>query len=165
MKRITPLALRRLQTLYSQCATHLDMGNSREDRLEWASSVTGCKIESFSLLTIAQAKLCIDALQNTIGMPQTKAPTSYVSRHRAEKDGTEGRNDQIHAEATMVDGTEPVFEFIQADMRSLGWDNDRLRAFLRSRSGPNGGRDTIRTLGDANRVRFALKGILRKEVA
>jgi hypothetical protein len=71
--------------------------------------------------------------------------------------GTEGRRDQIHAETTMVSPDD--MRRIQWQLTRLGWDQARLDTFLASPRGPLGGRTQIRTLGDANRVYWALKRI------
>jgi hypothetical protein len=53
---------------------------------------------------------------------------------------------------------------IGEQMTRLSWDRARLEAFLRSLRGPLKGRTEIRTLGDANKVYWALKHIpARKE--
>jgi hypothetical protein len=156
---ISPAALRRLQVLYRQAsARSLDMDNTRDERIAWASRELGREITSFSQLSVHDGKLLIDRLQAELGVPETAAPRRRpVSYKDAQKMGTEGRHDQIHAESTMLDGTEQVFDLIRHELTVLGWDADRLRTFLKSGHGPNGGRDTIRTLGDANRVHYALK--------
>lgn len=159
MNRISPAACRRLQVLYRQMeARSLDAGGARADRLAWASERVGRSVASFNALTASEGKELIDGLQRALGMRETTAPRRRPMSFRdAQKHGTEGRRDQIHAETTMLDGSEDVFRLIQVEMSALGWDQDRLRAFLRSSHGPNDGRDTIRTLGEANRVHYALK--------
>jgi hypothetical protein len=163
---ITPAQLRRLQTLYSQCVSKLDLDRSRESRMAWASQELKKPIASFSELSSADAKRLLDSLQLSMGIPQTSPPRRQrVNKKTAQKYGTEGRHDQIHAETTMLDGTEEVFRKIQVEMSALGWDEGRLKAFLRSASGPNDGRDTIRTLADANHVHWALKRMIDRAAA
>jgi hypothetical protein len=156
-------ALKRLQTLYSQFERRsIDVGTTaaelRRDRLAWAAQCCQREVKSFNELTSAEGKLLIDALQGTFGQAQTvTSRRQRTSKRDAQKQGTEGRRDQIHPDTTMLDGSEPVFDFIRRELTTLGWDQQRLGAFLRSPHGPNDGRDTIRTLGDANRIHFALK--------
>ncbi len=159
MSRISSAALTRLQTLYHQFEHRsFDVTSSREDRLAWAAETLGHEVTSFSALTIADGKHLIDALQLSMGLSETtpsqRRPASF---RQAQKQGTEGRRDQVHAETTLLDGSEAIFTLILTEMKKLGWDDSRLKAFLRSRTGPNQGRETIRTLADANRVHWALK--------
>jgi hypothetical protein len=165
---ISKPALRRLQTLYSQferrsISTASSPSELRKDRLAWATQCAGRAVDSFSNLTAAEGKLLTDNLQHTFGLAQSAPPRRQrMSTRDAQKAGTEGRRDQLHPETTMLDGSEDVFRLIQREMSALGWDQPRLQAFLRSPRGPNRGRDTIRTLGDANRVHYALKRMAQR---
>jgi hypothetical protein len=156
-EHITTPQLRRLQVLYSQYCQHsLDIDSSREDRLRFASERVGRAITSFSDLTLEEGKQLIDGLQRALGVAlPSKTPRRRMSRYQGEKAGTEGRHDQIHAETTLA-GDKDLLR-IQREMTRLGWDQARLDAFLASPSGPNGRSATIRTLGEANRVYWALK--------
>ncbi|HEY4358233.1 MAG TPA: hypothetical protein VGN16_20980 [Acidobacteriaceae bacterium] len=165
MPKISSAARTRLQILYGQeAARSLDLENSRASRLSWASQNVGRKIASFSDLTSAEGKTLIDTLQHALGIAQTVAPQfrSYTSKRDAQKAGTEGRRDQLHPDTTMLAGNEDVLQLIRAELTTLGWDEAKLKMFLRSKHGPNQGRDTMRTLGEANRVHFALKQISRR---
>jgi hypothetical protein len=150
----------RLQTLYSQWERHgLECpGPKREQRIAWAAAEVKRPIASFSALTLDEGKHLIDLLQHAVGrkFPAKKKKRVQTTRE-GEKKGTEGRHDQIHAETTLAGPGE--FEMIQRDLTRLGWDQARLAAFLRSPRGPLQGRETIRTLGDANQVHWALKNI------
>lgn len=157
---ITAPQLKRLQVLYTQYERHsLDCpGSTREDRIRWASSATGRTIGSFKDLTCDEAKRLIDGIQSTLGVKApSKTPRRKQSRKAGEKAGTEGRRDQIHPETTLVGPGE--LQMIRRDLDRLGWDQSRLEAFLRSPKGPNKRSTIIRTLGDANRVHWALKRI------
>lgn len=163
---ITAPALKRLQVLYRQFEAHsLDApGPAREDRLAWASKIVRRPIASFSDLTVEEGIRLIGGLQNSLGtnMPSKTPRRRRMNRHEAQKAGTEGRRDQIHAEATMASAAD--LERIQKQLARLGWDTARLEAFLRSSSSPLKGREQIRTLGDANKLYWALKHIpARKE--
>jgi hypothetical protein len=167
-KTISPAALQRLQILYSQADKRFDLGSSREDRLAWAIKLTGRSIASFKDLYVSEGKQLIDALHASLQIKETSPSRPRLAKRDAEKAGTEGRHDQIHAETTMLLGNEQIFDLITAELNAIGWDQARLKAFLRSPRGPNNHRDTIRTLGDANRVHYALKRMVaraRKEAA
>jgi hypothetical protein len=165
MTSITRAQLTRLQTLYSQWERHsLDCpGPSREQRIAWAAAEVKRPVDSFSKLTLDEGTRLIDLLQNAVGrkFPAQKKKRAKTTRD-TEKQGTEGRHDQIHAESTLA-GPE-AFAMIQRDLDSLGWDEARLEGFLRSRRGPLQGRTVVRTLGDANRVHWALKRILQYQL-
>jgi hypothetical protein len=155
---ITPAQLKRLQVLYRDWERHsLDCpGPSREARMGWASQATGRAISSFNDLTKIEAKRLIDSLQGVLGVKApNKSPRRRQTRKDGEKMGTEGRHDQIHAETTLVGPHE--LEMVQRDLSRLGWTEARLEAFLRSPCSPLKGSHSIRTLGDANKIHWALK--------
>ena len=155
---ITSAQVQRLQILYGQFERHtLDApGAARQDRLQWASAACGRIIGSFKDLTLEEGKRLIDGLQNSLGVKApSKAPRRKQTRRDGEKKGTEGRHDQIHPDITLAGPSE--FALIRRDLDRLGWDQARLEAFLASPRGPNKRSTVIRTLGDANRVHWALK--------
>jgi hypothetical protein len=155
---ITAPQQKRLQTLYGQYAARsLDAGTSREERIAWAAQRLGRQIASFGELTLDEAKKLIDGLQAAVGTKFPAPPRRRMSHRDAQKAGTEGRHDQIHTEATLA-GPRDIAR-IQAHLTRLGWTQARLEAFLASPRGPNGGRKEVRTLGDTNRVHWALKGM------
>jgi len=159
---ITPAQLKRLQVLYGQFERRsLDAGSGREARIAWASKATGRTIRSFRDLTLDEARKLIDGLQRAMGVAlpqQTQRPRK--SRREAEKAGTEGRHDQKHRDSTLVGDTD--IRRVQREMQRLGWDQRRLEAFLASPRGPNARRIQIRTVGDANRVYWALKRMVTR---
>jgi hypothetical protein len=164
--KITNAALRRLQVLYKQFEAHsLDAGASRADRLAWASTSIKRRIASFSDLSVEEGIQLIDGLQRIVGNKvPSKTPRRVrpVDRYSAQKAGTEGRHDQIHAEVTIASPSD--LTLIQQQMTRLGWDTTRLEAFLRSSKSPLKGRMEIRTLGDVNKLYWSLKNIsARKE--
>ena len=157
---ITAPQITRLQILYGQFERHsLDCpGSDRTSRTAWASSTLGRPITSFKELTLEEGKRLIDGLQRSLGTKvPSKSPRRRQTRKDGEKKGTEGRHDQLHAETTLV-GPEDLRR-IQADLTDLGWDQAGLDRFLSSSKGPNKRSTIIRTLGDANRVHWALKRI------
>ena len=156
MTAITALQLRKLQVLYKQYEAHsLDTGATRTDRLTWAGERVGRSIASFSDLSVEEGIKLIDGLQRALGVALPQKFRPRPSRREGQKAGTEGRHDQIHDEVTLV-GDKDIRR-IQREMGRLGWDQARLDAFLASPRGPNNRRTQIRTLGDANRVYWALK--------
>ena len=159
MSRISTSALKRLQTLYHQFERRsFDLSSSREDRLAWAAQCLGKSVTSFSTLSADDGKYLIDSLQLSMRINETAPPRRRrMSQHAAQKAGTEGRRDQIHSETTMLAGDEEILTKIMRELSSLGWTEERFKAWLRSSSSPNKGRDTIRTLGDANKIHWALK--------
>src|ERR1035437_10033754 len=159
---ITPNQLRRLQTIYSQYAAHALEGNGREGRLTWASEQAGRPITSFKDLTMAEAKHSTDGLQASLGVPETKpkARRRRLSREEARKAGTEGRRGVESNEVTLAGPAE--FARIQYALDQLGWSQAQFEGWLRSTYSPlkNKTHPQIRTLHDANRVWWALKGMM-----
>ena len=161
---ITAPALRRLQVLYGQYESHsLDVPNkSREERLRWANAQTGRaptnQVASFKDLTSEEGIKLIDGLQRMLQVKvPSKTPRKRMDRRGAEKAATEGRHDQIHAEITLVSAAD--FARIARQLTRLGWDQAGLGRFLLGSRGPLKGRSEILTLGDANKVYWALKHI------
>lgn len=168
MNDITPAQLKRLQTEWGQYARRtLLAGDEREERLKWASGAIGRRVASFSDLTFGEAKRLIRALNGMLGIPEKRRIRSAERAHAA---GTEGRRGSESTSVTLVSAEDlaDIYEMIAR----LGWDQARFEAWLRSSSSPlakkfDGARvppsdPTIRTLYQANRVRWALKGMLKR---
>lgn len=154
---ITSGQLKRLQVLYGQLARHTLEGADREARMRWASGLVGRTISSFSDLTQADAHHLIDTLQGQLGV---KAPTKRrkrLSRDDAQKAGTEGRRGQESSELTMAGPAE--LARVQYAIGLIGWSQAQFEGWLRSPRSPlrHKSSPVIRTLGDANRVWWALK--------
>ena len=162
MKSVSPLQLRRLQTLYS-AALARDLGGdgSREARLQWASTSINRSIDSFSDLTSSEANFLIDNLQTELGQAFEPALHGRLDRDRAQAAGTEGRKTGRH-DVTTLACTDDLRRVNEAVAR-LGWTQDRFERWLRSSSSPLRGSTAIRTLGDANRVWWALKNMLKRD--
>lgn len=162
---ISAPALRRLQVLYSQYERHsLDApGKSREDRLRWAAERVGHPVASFRDLSADEGRALIDTLQGLLNVKApSRTPRRRMARKAAEKAGTEGRRDQKHNETTLASADD--LARIQQELTRLEWDQFRLDRFLLSSRSPLKGRTRINTLGDANKVYWALKHIpARKE--
>jgi hypothetical protein len=156
--------LRRLQTLYGRLCAHSMQSAEREARLAWASELVKRPIASFSDLAGQEAKQLIDTLQGQLGVPESRQRPRRRGARRldaeaARKAGTEGRRGFESKEATMAGAAE--FARIQYALDELGWSQDQLDAWLRSPRSPLGkSNPRIVTLGDANRVWWALKRML-----
>jgi hypothetical protein len=161
---ITPPQLRRLQVLYGQFEAHtLDVDRGRGARLNWASQRLGRVVDSFSNISIDEGRKLIDTLQGVMNVKApSKTPRKRMQRKAAEKAGTEGRRDQIHNEVTLARPED--LERIQQQLSRLGWNQAGLDRFLLSSRSPLKGKTQIRTLGDANKVYWALKHIPIKGV-
>lgn len=178
---ITKGQLKRLQTLWGQYARHELLPNTREARLDWANDIlskaksarTG-GISSFSDLTAPEAAQLINILQDSLGIAETSPARSQrryrsavKNRTQAHAAGTEGRRNAGH-QASTIASTEDL-GMIDAQLSLMEWDRTRLDAFLRSPSSPLGKKRAadpqLRTLGDINRVLWALKRIGRTQVS
>ena len=153
---INPGQMARLQTLYGQLCAHTQQGKDRAARIAWASGLVGRAISSFSDLTRSEARRLIDTLQGQLGIQHPVK--NRMDRERAQRAGTEGRRGDDGA-ATLVSPAD--LERIQNALDRLGWSHAQLDGWLRSPSSPLGKHATIRTLGDANRVYWALKGMAK----
>lgn len=161
MKLISSTQLRRLQTLYSAALTR-DLGGdgSREARLKWASEGAGRSIDSFSNLTSAEANFLIDNLQTELGQAFEPAIFARLDRDRAQAAGTEGRNGQRPDVTTLASADD--LRRVHDAVSRLAWTQEQFERWLRSSSSPLKGSTAIRTLGDANRVWWALKNMLKR---
>lgn len=153
--------LRRLQTLYGQLAAHAIEGNDRLARLQWASDQVGRPIISFSALTSDEARRLIDGLQGQLGV---KAPaTKRLDRDSAYRAGTDGRRQSPYKDQPQL--VAPVdLDVITGYYMRLGWTREQFDSWLASSRSPLNHRahPKIVTLADANRVRWALKGMLQQ---
>jgi hypothetical protein len=171
-KYISSPALKRLQVLWRQYAQReIGVNDDRASRLAWATRELGRTVDSFKGLSVGEAKTLIDALQGALGIPQTvpsRAPSRAGGRRisdrtRAHAAGTEGRKGKRAGALTLVSAAE--LEMISELITKLGWDRSRFEAWLRSPSGPLGGRSQIRTLAEANAVIWPMKKMLRRQEA
>jgi hypothetical protein len=159
---ISKRQLGRLQTLYSQLARHeIGVGVSREARLAWASECLHKSVESFSDLTFGDAGFLIDSIQDCLGV---KAPAKHrPDRTEARRAGLDGRKDgQEFASAPQL-ASDADLASIQEYYGRLGWGRAQFDAWLRSPRSPlkHKSAPVIVTVADANRVRWALKGMLK----
>jgi hypothetical protein len=159
-KAITKDQLKRLQVLYSQFARHTDQATSREARIQWASELVQRPIASFTALTMHDARHLIDTLQGQLGV---KAPAKKrLRREAAHRAGTDGRRNSPYGSAPQMVSAEDL-AVLEDYYTRLGWNRAQFDGWLSSSRSPlsNRARPVIATLADANRVRWALKGMLQ----
>lgn len=161
---ITPAQMKRLQTCCSQMArTVVGFDGERATRLAWAKQTLGREVASFSELTIHDARRLIDAAQGELGhraaaRPGTRERRSAAAAHRAGVDGRKG--DTTYAATPQIVSAEDLDVLAEYYAR-LGWNKARFDAWLASSHSPIGRSKTIRTQAQANRVRWALQGMLK----
>ena len=158
--RINSDQMKRLQTLYGQLCAHTQEGKDRASRLAWAEGFVGRTLASFSELTGDEARRLIDTAQGQLGV--TVPPKRRRSREAAERHGKDGRRDGAEFQATPQMVSAADLAVIESYYARLGWTRDRFDAWLRSPSSPlKKSAPEIRTKADANKVRWALKGMLQ----
>jgi hypothetical protein len=155
--------LKRLQTLYSQlAATSADpRTKTRQERLLWASLICNREIASFSKLTAEEAKRAIDSLQKKL---KPKKPRQRMDRDRARRHGVDGRSDGKEFSSAPEMATAYDLEVIEGYYARLSWSRETFDSWLRSPRSPLGRKSQpqIRTVAEANRVRWALVRMLKK---
>ena len=162
--------LKRLQTLWGlywkkitagQPRLEGDAGASREARIGWLCGVAGRAIASAKDLTSEEARHAIDHLQKSPLLEGLVTKRRRPDRAAAHAAGTAGRRNNAGGKEIILPAAEHWAK-LDAVLRSLGWDQARLAAFLRAPSSPLRGRAKIYTLADLNRVLWALEGIERR---
>src|ERR1035437_5150555 len=156
--------LGRLQTLYAQFARHeIGVGLSREERLEWASSRLRRPVTSFSALPSSDANFLIDGLQDALGVKTPSRSRPRLDRDQARRAGVDGRRDSQEFTCAPQLASASDLEVIENYYARLGWERAQFDAWLRSPRSPlkHKSAPTITTMADANRVRWALKGMLQ----
>jgi hypothetical protein len=126
---------------------------SRKARLNFASDIAGRRVDSFKGLTRNEAHRLINALKKSLGLAIT-----VKSRARAEDRGMQGRKSSPRHD--VVVSAEDIAR-IQSALERLGWSQERFEKWLQSPSSPVKSA-VIRTQGDANRVWWALKPMLKR---
>jgi hypothetical protein len=169
--------LKRLQVLWAQYARRELIKNSREERLSWANEqlrhaksgrLNG--IQSFNDLSRSEASDLINLLQSQMGVAETSPAksrrplrSSIRNRDQAKAAGTEGRRGS-RSKLTIADAED--LAMIDSQLTAMQWTRERLDALLASPSSPLGSKRSsnpvLRTVGDVNRVLWALKGIARR---
>ena len=162
--RISAPQLRALQTLFGMYARHsLDTQgvDVRSERLAWASEKVARHIASFTELSADEAQRLIDDLKQALGQQIKRAPRRLRDRVAARAAGTHGRRN-FKADVEIMASGEDV-EAVDRLRERLGMSREDFQTWLASRKSPLGRRGTgLRTVGDCNRVRWALKSMLRR---
>lgn len=157
--------LRALHTLFGiYAARSLDLTSSdpRRQRLNWAAQNIGREITSFRDLTDAEAGSLVDLLKRAVGQevsaPIRRRSPRPRSRQGAEACGLEGR--RAYPRPPSIATAEDLAPLDEMRQR-LGWSREAFDAWLRGPSSPVKS-SALRTLADCNRVRWALKAMLKK---
>lgn len=163
MRSISGGQIKRLQTLWGLLWKHglggdLCGPNSRDARLAWVAGRAGRAISSTKELTQREAKIIIDAMEKCLPahLVQKRGP----SPDRARACGIAGRTGAKSNEIQFPDVQ--TIALLTMLLGRLGWDRERLDLFLHSPKSPLRGR-TIRTLADANKIIWVLKGMARRQ--
>ncbi len=159
---ITTNQMKRLQTLYSKLEAHSITGSGREARLSWATEQLGRPIESFKAISFAEAKHLIDGLQGQLGVKEP--PRRRHGRAQARRAGLDGRKGHTEFANAPEAVTQRDLAAIEEYYLRLGWTRPQFDGWLQSPHSPIGKRanKAILTTADANKVRWALKGMLRQ---
>jgi hypothetical protein len=162
---ISPRQLRTLQTLFGLYARRsLDAadGNLRAERLAWASQNVGRTLASLNELHGDEAARLIDMLKQAVGQEVKPAWRRPRDREAALAAGTHGRRNRP-VKVEMMAAPEDVEEVHQLRER-VGMTREQFQTWLMSRSSPIRGRGKteLRTISDCNRVRWALKAMMRR---
>lgn len=156
--------LGRLQTLYSQLARHeIGVGTDRSSRLAWASARLCKPVSSFSDLTAGEAGWLIDEIQTSLGVKAPAKPHKRLDRDQARRAGLDGRKDGGEFTSTPQIASAANLKTIESYYSRLGWGRVQFDAWLRSPRSPlkHKTAPVIITMAEANRVRWALKGMLQ----
>jgi hypothetical protein len=135
---------------------------ARSARLSWASGTIGRELSSFSELRPDEAAQLIETMKKALG--QEVNPAKRQRQRRPGRDlalayGTAGRRGETSNQIQMVDA--PTLELLDRLREQLGWTRERLDSFLHSKHSPVRS-GAIRTLGEANRVVWVMKSLLRR---
>lgn len=147
-----------LHTLYAQRAARAgDDPDDRGARLAWAAHEIGRAISSFGNLSFQEAAELIGRLKRELGQEE-KDPARRPGRNSARAYGIAGRRGNQQTEIRLADAD--TLHLLESLREELGWTREQLDVFLHSRQSPVKS-GAIRTLAEANRVIWALKGMLR----
>jgi hypothetical protein len=120
-------------------------------------------VTSFSDLTSSDANFLIDGLQEALGVKMPAKPRQRLDRDQARRAGLDGRHDGSEFTSSPQLASAADLEVIESYYARLGWERAQFDAWLRSPRSPlkHKAAPTITTMADANRVRWALKGMLQ----
>jgi len=156
---ISPRQLRMLQTLWGFLCQRSQLDpKDREARLQWVAGAIGRPIASFRELSAGEANIALDAIQKQLPPEMTKR--KRPSRRLAHFYGTSGRKGSDGLVVNLVDAD--TRRLLDGLLARLGWKSEQFDAFLHSAKSPVRS-GAIRTLAEANRAIWALKGMLRRK--
>lgn len=159
---ISESQLQKVQVLWSQyfrlCTLDFAGIESRDARLRWAGKLLGHPVSSFKELSRHEANIAIDALQRVVG----RRPEDSTSQQEGADRGLQGRRRRPRGPRHFVMASEEDQQRVQSAIARLGWTQKRFEKWLASPTSPLGGRTAIHSLADANRVWWALKGMLKR---
>jgi len=159
---ISPEQLKRLHTLWAKLCqqAHIDP-RDRGARLGWFTGAVGRPVHSSKQLTREEAMGLINEVQKHLPAELLTKRRRRGGREISQARGTAGRKGQPASKEIILPGAED-FAKLDAVLRRLEMDQQRLAAFLRAPSSPLRGRDKIYSLADLNEVLWALEGIERR---
>jgi len=168
---ITGRQLRRLQTLWRLLSSfHGFDGQDRAVRLAWVGQAAGRQVASSKDLTRTEAAKVIDRMQECVPAHLVRKGKARPGRELARRMGTEGRRSRPDASGFGSDSklTGPPdarsLELLAELRHATGFDDeDKLRAWLRSRNSPTRGSTTLSTLAKVNAVIWGLKRMIRRQ--
>jgi hypothetical protein len=164
-KTLSPRQLKTLLTLYGMRphpSFDTSRDNARGERLAWASENLGRPVSSFKELRGPEAGELIELLKRSLGQevkPPQRRPLGRDAAMAAGTHGRRGRKVKVQMLAALAD-----VEEIERLRERTGMTRQQFDGWLRSRSSPLGGRmePKLLTISDCNRVRWALKSILKR---
>ena len=160
-KLISPRQLSALQSLFAVYARHeMIAGDIRTSRLAWASELLKREVTSFSCLSHYEAAGLISRLKQTLGQSDKRPSRKELDRQAARARGTHGRRGKV-VNIEMIAAPEDIAQIHEMRAR-LGMSAANFQNWLASPSSPMRGRQELRTISDCNRVRWALKAMLKR---
>src|SRR5260370_35409009 len=165
---ISRAQLKALQSLWGLYARHsLDAAGDadpRAARLAWASAQIGRELTTFGELHAEEAARLIELLKQALGQevkPHWRRPRDREAALAAGRHGRKG----IPIEIPVLAAPEDIARVheMRERVERVGMSLEGFEAWLRSRNSPLGrfGDPTLRTVGDCNKVLWALKALLR----
>jgi hypothetical protein len=132
----------------------------RDQRLKFFSNFCQRQVPSTNDLSFDEASRLIESLKKSLGQRVAK-PARPRDREFATALGREGRRGNRDNSSTLVDPRS--LEVIREYRERLMWTEAEFNSWLVGRSSPLRGRISIRTVGDARQVQWAMKGILKQK--
>jgi hypothetical protein len=161
---ITPAQLKKIMTLWRHWwKLHGDADDDeRAARLRYFSSSMKRPIASTKELSRDEAEQAIKGIAAVLP-EHLNFKKKRLSRRAGQELSQAGRRNKTVSIAEQIVG--PIeMKHITNLLDQLGWNMARLEGFLHSPSSPLGGRSVIRTVDDAFKVRYALKGVLSRKL-